>query len=222
MPFLYGNKESRNVALVHALCWRPPAAMMSSPSSFQKGLPSERVAIVLFVRKWTRSVHRFKAPEGLQSPKYGWLELYDRKWAFIIDEPEEQDAKWYVDSNGDGDLTNDPATEWKILKEGAGSRYNGSAKIDLGQERIGQINAYRFDPNDKAREQLKNTLLFYTDFGTEYTLNLDGVEFKTSVAGSVSKKSRLWLDRDKNGRQSRGFETVAIDTPFNYTGTTSC
>ena len=47
------------------------------------------------------------APETLEAPRYGLFEIGDQSWAYILDEPEEGDAILYVDTNGDGDLTND-------------------------------------------------------------------------------------------------------------------
>src|SRR5689334_1766173 len=53
-----------------------------------------------------------KKPDGLKAPHYGSIKVGDKEFAFILDEPEGAPAKLYVDSNGDGDLTNDPATVW--------------------------------------------------------------------------------------------------------------
>lgn len=160
------------------------------------------------------------APDGLANPQYGFIEWDNAKWAYILDEPDEGEARLYVDSNADGDLTNDPKATWTGRKAGEFTMYDGSAKIDLGQDRIGQINLYRFDPKDPARAQLKDTLLYYADFGSEYTLQLDNQEFKTCVAGSLDSRLSLWLDRNQDGRPSRNYETVSNDTPFNFTGTT--
>jgi thiol-disulfide isomerase/thioredoxin len=160
------------------------------------------------------------APDGLTNPHYGFIEWDNAKWAYILDEPEEGEAKLYVDSNADGDLTNDSKATWMGRKAGEFTMYDGTAKIDLGQDRIGQINLYRFDPKDPSRAQLKDTLLYYADFGSEYTLQLDDQEFKTCVAGSLDSRLSLWLDRNQDGRPSRNYETVSNDTPFNFTGTT--
>ncbi len=160
-----------------------------------------------------------KAPEKLTAPKYGQIEFEGRTWAFLLDDVEGEEAKLYVDSNGDGDLTNDPEAKWKFSTTG-GAAYTGEATIELEKDKVGKINLYRFDPNDKARAALKNTVLFYADFGYEYTIPLDGQEFKTSVAGVVTDKSSFWLDRDKNGVSSRRFEMAKVGEPFNFTGTT--
>lgn len=161
-----------------------------------------------------------KAPEGLVAPKYGKFTLGDKSWGFIVDELEDKTQKLYVDSNNDGDFTNDEAPAWEAAKRGNFTQYQGQAKVSLSDADKGLIRFYRFDPTDPTRAQLQNTVLFYTDFGYELTFQLDGKEFKSLVSGYPSEGSPLAVDRDGNGRISSRFETVVIGKPFNYTGTT--
>ncbi len=160
------------------------------------------------------------APEGLESPKYGKFEFGDSSWAFILDETEEGDHKLYVDTNGDGDLTNDPEATWKPSKRGEYTMYSGGGKIALDEDRTGAIKFYRFDPTDENREQLKNTVLYYSDFGAELTFALDGKEFSSFVSGAVADGTRLSVDRDENGQISSKLERLSVGEPFNFTGTT--
>lgn len=161
-----------------------------------------------------------KAPEGLAAPKYGALKLGTKSYSFILDEPEGKAAKLYVDANGDGDLTNDPPAEWAPRKVGELTQHNGKAVVELEGGNKGAVNMYRFDPTDPRRPTLKNTLLYYSDFGQEITLTLDGQQFTTFVAGQPQATSRLWIDRDGNKQRSMSKETVSIGKPFNFTGTT--
>jgi thiol-disulfide isomerase/thioredoxin len=161
-----------------------------------------------------------KAPEGLEAPKYGLIKVGEKSWAFIVDEPEEKEATLYIDTNNDGDLTNDPETLWKPRIQGELTTYFGEGQIDLGEGNVGAIGLYRFDPKDQQRARLKNTLMFYLDFGFEYTFNLDGQEFKTFSAGAMEDGNRLSIDRDGNGQISRNYEMVVLGEPFNFTGTT--
>lgn len=161
-----------------------------------------------------------KAPEGLKAPKYGQIELNGKKWAFIADEPEEGDATLYIDADGDGDLTNDPPVKWEAKAVGELKQYFGSAKVKLDAEHTGAISMYRFDPKDPNRAVLKNTLLFYGDFGFEYSFELDGKKMSTFVSGTVGEKSRLPMDRDGNDRVSPRLEMATVGKPFNFTGTT--
>ncbi|MFO0923226.1 MAG: TlpA disulfide reductase family protein [Pirellulales bacterium] len=158
-----------------------------------------------------------KAPEGLVAPRFGTISYGDKRWGMICDEQEEGKQALFVDSNGDGDFTNEPAIEWKMNPN---NMYQGSTKIQLSKDQSGKIFLYRFDPSDKARASLKDTVLFYTDFGSEFTYSLDGKEFKSFVSGAVSAEQPLWVDRDGNGKQSRRFEMAKIGEPFNFTGST--
>src|SRR5579863_5063913 len=159
-----------------------------------------------------------KAPEGLAAPKYGLLMIGDQRWAVIVDEPEGEPAKLYVDTNADGDLTNDPETKWTAKTNDGLTMYTGQAQIDLGGGNLGALGLYRFDPKDPQRAQLKNTILFYTDFGYEITVNLDGKEFTSFMSGKPDANSSLWIDRDGNQRTSYKREIVSFGKPFNFTG----
>ncbi len=161
-----------------------------------------------------------KAPEGLAAPKYGALKIGDKSFSFILDEPEGQPAKLYVDSNGDGDLTNDGEATWASREVGGLTQYSGKTQVDLGDGRMGAINMYRFDPTDARRSQLKNTLMYYPDYGNEVTLSLDGKDYTTFVAGQPQPTTRFWVDRDGNKQRSMSKEIVTVGKPFNFTGTT--
>ncbi|MEO2018385.1 MAG: TlpA disulfide reductase family protein [Fuerstiella sp.] len=160
------------------------------------------------------------APENLEAPRYGLFEIGDQSWAYILDEPEEGDATLYVDTNGDGDLTNDGKARWTSSQRGEYKQFSGSGKIDLGNGKIGAINFYRFDPTDTRRASLRNTILFYTDYGYEYSFKLDEREFTTFVGGAPTATTGFPVDRDGNGKVSRRFEQAAMGKPFNFTGTT--
>lgn len=161
-----------------------------------------------------------KAPEGLTAAKYGKITFGDKNYLFILDEPADAPAKLYVDSNADGDLTNDPETKWSSEQRGEFTMYNGSGEIDLGDGKLGAINMYRFDPKDESRAQLKDTLLYYGDFGYELSFKLDDKPFSTFVSGAVSPNTPLTIDRDGNGRISSKREVARVGEPFNFTGTT--
>lgn len=160
------------------------------------------------------------APEGLASPKYGKLKMGDKEWGFILDEPAEKPAKLFVDSNGDGDYTNDPETKWTANTANKLTMYQGEAEVKLGDDKLGTLRMYRFDPTDPQRAQLKNTLLFYADYGYEVTFKLDDETFTSFLAGAPDARTTFWIDRDGNKKQSTKRETAAIDKPFNFTGTT--
>jgi hypothetical protein len=99
-----------------------------------------------------------KAPEGLTAAKYGALKLGEKSWSFILDEPEGKAARLYVDTNGDGDLTNDQATQWRGQKFGEFMQHSGSAQVDLGGGKLASVNMYRFDPSDPQRSRRRHVI----------------------------------------------------------------
>lgn len=161
-----------------------------------------------------------KSPEGLEAAKYGRIEIDGKTWAFILNEPEQGDASLFIDANNDGDLTNDPEVSWSARKQGEFTMYSGNAKVELSKDQVGGIGLYRFDPKDPSRAPLKDTLMFYIDFGTEYQLQIDGKEFKTFSAGPLAPNAALPLDRNADGRISRNYEMARLGEPFNFTGKT--
>jgi thiol-disulfide isomerase/thioredoxin len=160
------------------------------------------------------------APEGLVGPKYGTLKIGEKSWGFIIDEPDGKPAKLFVDGNGDGDYTNDPDAKWTANKANGLTMYQGETKVELADGMDGALRMYRFDPTDPRREQLKNTLLYYADYGYEVTFKLGDHSFTSFVAGAPDEHSTFWFDRDGNKQQSYKRETVQVGKPFNFTGTT--
>ncbi|XZE52185.1 TlpA family protein disulfide reductase [Planctomycetaceae bacterium SH139] len=161
-------------------------------------------------------------PADLETPKFGQLKLDGKLFGFILVEPTEEDAEatLYVDANADGDYTNDPEVEWNPRKIGAYTQYSGTTTVELGEGRVGSVNMYRFDPTDARRASAKNLLLYYADFGYEYSFVLDGQEVSTFAAGGVSDGETLTIDRNQDGKISRNFEALTVGKPFNFTGTT--
>lgn len=159
-------------------------------------------------------------PEGLKEPKYGLLKIGDGQWGVILDEPAEGEARLFVDSNHDGDYTNDPKPSWAPQASGNATMHRGEAQVDLANGKRGALGAYRFDPKDPARAQLKNTVLFYTDYGYELTFDLDGREFTSFVSGQPEANTAIWIDRDGNKKTSQKREIAVVGKPFNFTGTT--
>ena len=159
-----------------------------------------------------------KAPDGLTNPMYGQIKFGDKSVGFIIDDVET--SKIFVDSNNDGNYTNDAAATWAPSTNNGMTMYSGGTKIDIGRGAPVQVNFYRFDPKDPNRAPLKSTLLFYADFGYEITLSLAGKDYPGFVTGEPGANTRIGVDRNGDGKTSFNYETVTVGKPFNYTGTT--
>jgi len=159
-------------------------------------------------------------PADLANPYFGEFKAGTKSIPFIVDEPETGTARFFVDANGDGDLTNDPAVKWEGRKNGNVTVYFGSATVDAGKDVPVAVNFYRFDPKDPDRAALKDTVLYYFDYGYQITLELDKKKFETFIAGEPGADTALSIDRNNDGKISYKREYIRVGKPFNFTGTT--
>ncbi len=180
-----------------------------------------------------------KLPEDLKSPIFGALAISGEPGAVyhvVIDEPEGAPPRLLVDTNGDGDLTNDPATDWALNAKT--NMCAGGARVNLGapgDTREVALSMYRFDKNDPNRAALKNMLLYYRDYGTEGELKLGdktyqvmlidetaGGDFRGKPLAADDPKSssgvQLVIDRNANGRADRRGEQFDVRKPFKIDG----
>src|SRR5947209_1150450 len=95
-----------------------------------------------------------KAPKDLGKPLYGVLGFGAAESAtnfnIIVDEPEGKEPAFYFDANGNGDLTDDPAVEWK----GSGMNHRGEITVQAKGTSPAHLVFYRFDKNDGPRASL--------------------------------------------------------------------
>ena len=233
-----------------ALCIAGPAGaqalklrLMSSGASNVVGYAPQRLALSA-----VRPAFVTKTPGGLVAPKYAVLRMGPaesrREYAVLLDEPEQADSRLWVDTNGDGDLTNDPPAEWQ-KREMAGSggktmvTYFGGATVlvQSGSKPTPlHLGFYKFDRNDPMRAALKDTLLFYADYALQGTLTLGSEvfpvmlvdnqatgDFRSAVAAEGAKAAavvRLLIDRNQDGRFASVGETFDASKPFTLNGTT--
>ncbi len=184
-----------------------------------------------------------KAPEGLEAPLYGVLPVAGAPGAVfhvILDEPEGKPSRLFIDANGNGDLTDDGASDWQASPSGKFTMSKGSTRLNIGEKDAAlevTLGVYRFDKNDPQRAKLKDTLLFYSDYGREGEAKLGDKSYRTMLAdtfcsGDFRGKAIdaadekafsgvfLFLDVNANGKfDSRG-ERFDVRKPFNIGGTT--
>jgi thiol-disulfide isomerase/thioredoxin len=178
-----------------------------------------------------------KAPP-MTSALYGQVPFGGRQYLLAVDEPDAGDAKLYVDSNGNGDLTDDPAAKWeKKQSDGPNgaklTMYNGKFQLPLGgaaDAPLVSLGAYRFDRNDPNRAQLKTTLLYYSDYVYEGDVTIAGAKHKALLADPSARgefsaaagpnAATLLIDRNDDGRFSGRSETFDASKPFNVGGAT--
>ncbi|MFZ4573920.1 MAG: TlpA family protein disulfide reductase [Phycisphaerales bacterium] len=182
-----------------------------------------------------------KQPEDLGGPQYGTLPI-NGGIAFIIDEPDGKPARLFVDTNRNGDLTDDAPAEWTSKENTRGGKttvmHSGAAMIDIGgkgKPALVSISLYRFDKNDESRAQLKSTILYYRDYMLEGKVALNGKTYDAMLSDEMCRGSfkveapkddeqgsgvSIMLDVNSNGKiDSRG-ETFDVAKPFNIGGTT--
>ena len=184
-----------------------------------------------------------KLPEGLVAPVYGTLAIKGGDKAtyhLVLDEPDGKPAKLFVDSNGNGDLTDDPPAEWngKAGEPGddgkAYTMYNGGGTVNLGtKDKPYQVHLpmYRFDKTDPGRPQLKDVLLYYRDYATEGEIKLGDKAYKVLLSDNLASGDfrgsgtgpsgvQLLIDVNGNGKFDGKGESFDAKKPFNIGGTT--
>ena len=180
-----------------------------------------------------------KVPPSLLEPRYGLLTIGSRehpaKICVIFDAPESKKSRLFVDTNGDGDLTNDPPTEWaqKPYGDGLEMNYGGAnVKIRYGSKAvIVRLGMFRFDPKDEHRKTLLDKLVYFSDYAYEGSVLLGGATYKVLLSddratgdyrGQAGEESgvRLLIDVNGNGIFDRRGESYDVMKPFNIKGTT--
>src|SRR5690349_608765 len=189
-----------------------------------------------------------RAPQDLKSPSYGVLPIGAGKGTlFVIDEPEGAPARLFVDSNKNGDLSDDKAATWAIdppvNKDGTPNKtYKGEASVDIGepgQPVFVNVMMYRFDKDDPKRASMKSMLLYYRDYAYEGEVTLGGKKLHAmlldeSARGDFRGKApseedakkgmksgvMLFLDVNGSGKPERRGEMYDVLEPFNIGGTT--
>lgn len=183
-----------------------------------------------------------KSAPPLTNPKFGMLKFGGKDHITIVDE-ETSGLKLYLDSNANGDLTDDPAATWQTSQYPAknGKQYTfvrGTATIDLsvdGREVPVSLGVYKFDKSDPDHADLVDTLLYYADYGAEGQMTLDGGSYhvllvdweSTGFLPRMGQKGQdtgsgmlIAIDINNNGKfDSRGEDFDALQ-PFNVGGTT--
>lgn len=188
-----------------------------------------------------------KSPADLTTPLYGQLPIGypahegDQPPTFlvIVDEPPGKEARLFVDTNRNGDLTDDPASLWVSRPyQDAGKQYRqfrGAASIDLGNQdspRIVSLIFERYDATDPRRTALMNSLFYCRDYACQGEITLAGKSYQSMLVDEQTtgdfrspRKApgegvRLLLDINANGKFERQGESFDTHEPFNIGGVT--
>jgi peroxiredoxin len=214
-----------------------------SPSGALQRLAQYRPQVIQLSNRRPAGIR--KQPDDLKTPRYGVLKLGDRThqetYNVILDEAPDGNQRLFVDTDGNGDLTDDPPVVWKAKdyqSMGANCQmYRGSGSFDIhygtNTQRV-DLGFYRFDPNDTdpRRMRLKNYLVYYADYSYNGMLTLGNRPYRAMLAdldttGDFRGSSKgadsgifLLIDLNNNGRFDPPAEFFDITKPFNVGGTT--
>jgi thiol-disulfide isomerase/thioredoxin len=171
-----------------------------------------------------------KAPP-LKNPLYGVLPAKSdggKRFNIAIDQPKGGPSLLYVDSNGNGDLSDDASAEWAASGYGNGyTAYSGGAFIELsaGADKLRAFfGMYLFDPADPSRASLKDVLLYYREYAYSGRATIGGETYPAvlsdeSASGDFrSPGTLLLLDRDGDGKFDERWESFEADKPFALNG----
>ncbi len=183
----------------------------------------------------TKPTNITKLPDGLMNAKFGVLKLGKHSFDVCIGDIPGNPSHLFVDTNGNGDLTDDPAPVWNKRQYSKAPapelfQHMGSAQIGFhlaGSKDPVTIGVYAFDPADEKRAQLKDVLLFYTDYGVEGEVKLNGKTYPIILTdeqahGDFSAPTGITLMIDTTGDgkfRARGKDFKSTE-PFNIAGTT--
>ncbi len=192
----------------------------------------------------TRPASLKKAPAVLAAPLYGEISIGPRESTgtrlLILDEPAGQPSRLFVDSNGNGDLTDDPAPHWadKKMPGSGGSEviiHMGEAMVSIpfpGGAKDARLGVYRFDKNDSARAPLMDSLFYYRDYALKGDVKFGDKSYAALLSddaasgdfrgkeGAASSGVRLLVDVNADGKIDPRRESFDVRKPFNIGGTT--
>ena len=155
-----------------------------------------------------------KAPEAMH-PTYGTIKLGIHEFLAMLD-----GTKLYVDSNADGDLTDDPAATWaeKTFANGTKS-WEGSATVELPYD--GKIVPCRIGLYSMGQP---NEMGYYADFALSGKISLGGKAYDALYSDPTAawdgKSGVLMIDKDGDGKFHPGYEFYRANEPFNVGGKT--
>jgi thiol-disulfide isomerase/thioredoxin len=156
-----------------------------------------------------------KVPEA-KNPWFGTLKVGSLGYTVMLDGPD----GLFVDSNQDGDLTNDPKPIWERQTDKNGTEsWHGAASVAVpfrGKAPMCSVGLYSFG---KPHE-----LGYYIDFALKGRAKLGGkdydVFYNDPSAEWSGKSGYLLVDKDGDGKFHPGYEFYPANEPFNVSGVT--
>ena len=159
---------------------------------------------------------------ALTKPSYGVIVFQNRDHAVIVDDLRTS-FKLYLDSNGNGDLTDEMPVDWKSSKyKGKDGKeytlFRGTAKIELimnGVRNSVDLGVYQFDKSDPANEDRAASFYYYSDYVAEGSITLDGKAYHCYLMDWEATGFIPDLERNKKGEIINSGLKIAIDVNGN-------
>ena len=178
-----------------------------------------------------------RVPEGLAAPLYGEFIFGPSEqpmtFGVAADEPDGKPARLWVDRNGNGDLTDDPPIEWKILKSPNPNgpdftAYRGRAMLLIqsgGKPLEFGLQMQRMVKDNPNFKDSQDFLGYGRDYARTGYVTLGRKSIRVALddygtGGDFRGRVSLRLDLDGNGRFVGRGERFDIAKPFNVGGTT--
>lgn len=185
-----------------------------------------------------------RLPAGVANPLYGVISLGPAdsltRVSVLLDAPPGRAPRLFVDTNGNGDLADDPRPEWKPIPyaDSQGkqfTRWTGgvTVRVSYGSTQLPiHLILQRYDPTDPVRVGFKGAILYSPDYAREGELKLGaksyhvmlqdaltGGDFRGVTGGSI-RGIFLLIDVNGNGRFDARGEIFDLGRPFNIGGFT--
>jgi thiol-disulfide isomerase/thioredoxin len=177
-----------------------------------------------------------KLPDGLsEHPLYGQLKFVGpgvSEIAVIVDSPEGKPSRLFVDSNGNGDLTDDPATEWVSGPDYKGTLPGlkpanlanvGGATVQLGtadKKFDAHLGMWQYNPakmtgrTPAQQDEMRKDLRYYRDYYTTGKITVDNKPHDAFLLDEMASGTfalthdgamvRLFIDLNDNGKLDAG------------------
>jgi peroxiredoxin len=190
-----------------------------------------------------------KLPEGLSDhPLYGMLKFAGpgvTQIAVIVDSPDGKPSKLYVDANGNGDLTDDPATQWVSGPEYKGTLPGlktenladvGGATVQLGTDDkkfSAHLGVWQYNPEKMTgrtaaqKDEMRKELRYYRDYYATGKITVDGKPHDAFLLDEIASGNfspsrdgamvRLFIDLNDNGKLDTG-EMFDVTKPMKING----
>jgi thiol-disulfide isomerase/thioredoxin len=133
-----------------------------------------------------------KTPTGLTSVEFGTFPFQGKTVVTMVGIGTDGKPKLYVDSNCDGDLTNDPGAAWAPVGQpirGGGSYtvWAGAATVNMkfgGKPQPVSMHFHMLDPSDTAKPMFakaKDMLFYFADYGITGSAQIGGKSYNVMV-----------------------------------------